>query len=122
MPSQERQGDCQAGARCSRALVRLLLVGLATVVHGAAHASPSATLDQYRAAPRPDDGFALSGGEVGSHLGYSGQLHLDYAREPLVYENVAGRSNSQRLALVRDQLVASSDKLLNVVAGAAPGA
>ncbi|MFI5307630.1 MAG: OmpA family protein, partial [Polyangiales bacterium] len=106
MPSEERQSEGQARTRGSRALLRIMPVVLAASVHGAAHASPSSTLDQYQAAPRPDDGFALSGGDVGSHLSYSGQLHLDYAREPLVYENVVGRSSSQRLALVRDQLVA----------------
>ncbi len=70
------------------------------------HAAPSSTLDQYRPAPRPEDGFASSGAEVGPHLGYSAELQLDYASDPLVFENVAGRSSSQSVELVSDQLTA----------------
>jgi outer membrane protein OmpA-like peptidoglycan-associated protein len=79
-----------------------LCCGHATV----ASAAPSATLDQYRAAPHPGDGFALSGADTGAHLSYAAQLHLDYAAEPLVYEYVAGRSSSRQVKLVREQLTA----------------
>jgi outer membrane protein OmpA-like peptidoglycan-associated protein len=93
-------------ADATRLLAALACCAFLSLAHGVASASPSARLDQYRPAPRPDDAFGLSSGDVGAHLEYSGELHVDYARDPLVYENIAGRSSTQRIALVRDQAVA----------------
>lgn len=69
-----------------------------------AYAAPAVTLDQYDPAPRPEDGFSLSGAQPGSHLQYAASLHIDYARDPLVYENVAGNANTTRVSLVSDQV------------------
>jgi outer membrane protein OmpA-like peptidoglycan-associated protein len=82
----------------------VLLGATLCVVGGAAvRAQPAATLEQYEPAPRPQDGFALSSGETGPHLHLAAQLHIDYARNPLLYERVAGQASS-RVALVSDQV------------------
>src|SRR5689334_3404655 len=69
-----------------------------------ANAQSSASIERYNPAPRAEDGFALSGADPGPHLHYAANLQLDYARNPLVYENVAGDAGTTRLSLVSDQL------------------
>ena len=63
-------------------------------------------VNRYQPAPLPQDGFALSGAEVGEHLGFSASLHLDWADDPLVYEDVRGRSDTELVSLVHDQITA----------------
>ena len=81
----------------------LLAVTLVLAIGGGARAQ-SATLNGYRAAELPDDGFVISGSRVAEHLELAGQLHLDYANDPLVYEDVGGRASSELVALVSDQM------------------
>ena len=61
-------------------------------------------MNRFVPAAHPRDGFSLSRGDVGGHLGWSGSLHLDYANDPLVYESSVGDSDSEGVALVSDQL------------------
>lgn len=89
---------------CKRYVVCALFLLCASGIASSGQASPAATLDQYQPGPRPEDGFALSGAQPGPHLHFAAALHLDYARDPLVYENVAGEPSSSRVSLVSDQL------------------
>jgi outer membrane protein OmpA-like peptidoglycan-associated protein len=80
--------------------------GLALIASGSfftsspAHAEPSAAVNRFAPAAHPRDGFSLSRGEVGGHLGWSASLHIDYANDPLVYERNVGDSDSEGVALV----------------------
>src|SRR3954471_18024544 len=62
---------------------------LALAVVGAGVASPTralaqgVTLDAYRAAETPLDGFVVTRPRALPHLGVAASLHLDYALEPL---------------------------------------
>lgn len=67
----------------------------------------SLTLNQVQGAPLPDDGFAVMRPVVPGAMRFSARLHLDYANDPLVFEDVAGRSDSERTSVVRDQLSAN---------------
>jgi outer membrane protein OmpA-like peptidoglycan-associated protein len=58
-----------------------------------------ATLDQYRAAETSADGFAISRPDDLGRLRFSAQLHLDYASDPLEYEEHGDN------AVVANQLV-----------------
>jgi outer membrane protein OmpA-like peptidoglycan-associated protein len=58
-----------------------------------------ATLDQYRAAETSADGFAISRPDDLGRLRFSAQLHLDYAKDPLEYEEHGDN------AVVANQLV-----------------
>ncbi len=86
-------------ARALHACCALLAVFASPVL-----AQTAATLNGYRATPLPSDGFVVSGAGVGKHLELSLQLHADYADDPLVYEDIAGASGTERVALVSDQL------------------
>jgi outer membrane protein OmpA-like peptidoglycan-associated protein len=98
----------QLGCRQPRSAATTIAaaLGIAWAVQAAtlAHAQQAATLNGYRAAPLPSDGFVLSGADVGKHLELSLQLHADYANDPLVFEDVAGQVGTERVALVSDQL------------------
>src|SRR5689334_11770810 len=83
-----------------------LLATIAWLVLSGGALAQSANVNRYSAAPLPQDGFALSGAEVGEHLGFSASLHLDYADDPLIYEDVRGRSNTELVSLVHSQLTA----------------
>jgi outer membrane protein OmpA-like peptidoglycan-associated protein len=72
----------------------------------AARAAPGVALDQYRAPALSSDGFATARPEVGPHLQFEARLSLDYAHDPLVFENTKGSQQSEHVALVSDQLVA----------------
>lgn len=78
----------------------------ATAVVARAQAQ-SITLNQYQGAPSPDDGFAVMRPGVLTHMQASARLHLDYANDPLVFEDVAGQAGSERTSVVRDQLTAN---------------
>lgn len=62
-------------------------------------------LDRYQASERTLDGFAISRPDDQGHLRFGVQLHLDYARNPLVLETMQPSADSEILAIVRDQLV-----------------
>jgi outer membrane protein OmpA-like peptidoglycan-associated protein len=73
------------------------------------HAAPvvaqtGATLESFRPARSPADAFGVNGGDPGKHLELNLQLYLDYANDPLVYEDVAGDADTELVALVSDQL------------------
>lgn len=68
----------------------------------------SLTLNQVQGAPLPDDGFAVMRPVVPGSMRFSARLHLDYANDPLVFEDVAGQSDSERTSVVRDQLSATA--------------
>ena len=99
---------------------------------GTARAQPAATLDRYRPAPLPEDGFALSGAHVSPHLALSAQLHLEYANDPLVLLASDGPLNEQKGAsdaaswlppnkAYRCQYVARQVGIKRVWAGLRPG-
>ena len=82
------------------------LLGLSSV---AAEASAqSVTLDQFRTAESPRDGFAVSRPTVLPHLGWAAQLTLDYAFNPLVYETSLGSSGTEQYSVVKNQLVGTA--------------
>ncbi|HMI91767.1 MAG TPA: transporter, partial [Polyangiales bacterium] len=67
-------------------------------------AQTGATLESFRPARSPADAFGVNGGDPGEHLELNLQLYLDYANDPLVYEDVSGDADSELVALVSDQL------------------
>jgi hypothetical protein len=66
----------------------------------------SVTVDQFRSAETAEDGFALSRPDDRGHLRVGAQLTLDYALNPLVYEDDRGVASSERFAIVEHQLAA----------------
>lgn len=99
-----RRGRQQAIAGLALASIALLLSGLFAAP--ATRAEPSATLNQFRAASSPSDGFALERPDPRGHLSMGARLQLDYADDPLVFEQLAGQSDSEGARLVSDQLTA----------------
>lgn len=91
--------------RSTRSTLAALLLCLIAPVDGAS--AQSITLNQYQGAPTPEDGFAVMRPVVPGHLRFSTRLHLDYANDPLVFEDVRGQSDSERTSVVRDQLTAN---------------
>ncbi len=81
-----------------------LLVGLLWASVPVAQAQ-SGTLDTYRPAPTPEDDFQLPRPtDLGSGR-FGAALTLDYALNPLVWEDDLGDASSERLAVVEHQLV-----------------
>jgi outer membrane protein OmpA-like peptidoglycan-associated protein len=74
------------------------------IANPSAVAEPAAAVDGYRATVRPQDGFIVNGADVGTHGSYAAQLHLEYANDPLVFEDAASVSQSERASLVEHQL------------------
>jgi outer membrane protein OmpA-like peptidoglycan-associated protein len=89
----------------------VIALGAAVVVlHGAvAEAQDAFAVDRYRAAETPEDGFAISRPDDLGHLRFGAQLHLDYAYNPLVWEDEQGDPDSQNddLTPVAHMLVAN---------------
>ena len=81
-----------------------LIISAALVSPSIGSAQPSAAVNRHVPAPHPRDGFVLQRGEVGTHLGWSASLQLDYANDALVYESTLGESDSEGVALVSNQL------------------
>lgn len=79
----------------------------ALLLASSAGAQESVTLDQYRPAPVPADGFALSRPDSLGHLRMGAQLTASYANDPLVYERRLGESESEGLHIVEHQLRAT---------------
>lgn len=97
--------------KCSfdwRVSAALLLYGALSVASPrAAQAQDPVTLDQYRPAPVPADGFALSRPDSLGHLRMGAQLSVSYANDPLVYERQLGDADSEVLRIVEHQLRAT---------------
>lgn len=87
---------------------RLSLVAVVLCAIPVAASAQSLTLNQVQGAPLPDDGFAVMRPVVPGPMRFSARLHLDYANDPLVFEDVAGQSDSERTSVVRDQLSANA--------------
>ena len=68
-------------------------------------AAQSVTLDTYRAAETPEDGFAISRPADLGHLRWAAQLHLDYAWNPLVWEATQGDASTETASIVEHHLV-----------------
>lgn len=101
-------GTRLAGSTLRLAAVSLIAAFALHAMAARAHAQASAVLNHYRAAPRADDGFMLNAASTGPHLGFEAALHLDYANDPLVYEELASESGTELTALVSDQLTANA--------------
>ncbi len=69
-----------------------------------AAAQPTGTLDLFAASETPEDDFHLSRPTDMGHLRFGAQVHLDYANDPLVYEDDLGDASSESLRIVGDQL------------------
>ncbi len=65
----------------------------------------SVTLDQFRAGETVDDGFHISRPDDIGHIKFHGQVHIDYADDPLVYETMQGTADTERARVVSQQLV-----------------
>ncbi|MDW8247660.1 MAG: transporter, partial [Sandaracinaceae bacterium] len=61
-------------------------------------------LNQYRMAETAIDGFALSTPNDLGHLNGSARLAIDYALNPLVYEAMVGRADTERYPYVENML------------------
>jgi hypothetical protein len=68
---------------------------------------PSGTLDLYSPAETPEDDLQLSRASDFGHLRLGAQLHLDYANNPLMWEDALGDSSSERYSVVRHQVVST---------------
>ncbi len=84
----------------------LLVSGIATFAGTASAQDRAVTLNQYRPAETANDGFAISRPDDLGHMNLGAQLHLDYAMNPLVYEDSLGMANTERLKIVSNQLTA----------------
>ncbi len=69
-----------------------LLVSLSLALPGARASAQGVTLDHYRAAETPRDGFALARPRSLGHLGFAASLHLDYALAPLRAQTAGARA------------------------------
>jgi hypothetical protein len=66
---------------------------------------PAGALDGYAPAQAPEDDLQLSRPTGFGHLRLGAQLHVDYANNPLVWEDALGHSSSEHYVVVRHQLV-----------------
>ena len=78
-------------------------------------AAQRGTLDTYRAAPTPEDDFHVARPTDLGHLDWGAHLHLDYALNPLVWEDELGDSSTERFAVVEHQLVGTVGVALGLV-------
>jgi len=65
-----------------------------------------ATLNHYQPAELARDGFVLSRPIDDGHMQIGGQLHLDYARDPLVFERDSGDPDSIASKVIDNQFAA----------------
>ncbi len=88
--------------------MRLSLLAIALVAATAPSLGEAqATLNRFRASETPDDAFHLSRPTALGHLDFGAQLHLDYAHDPLVYEQTLGDPDTEAAAVVAHQLTAT---------------
>lgn len=95
------------------AVVAAVLVGIVSSPRSVL--AQSATLDAYRPSPTPEDDFHLSRPTDLGHLRFAAQLHIDYALNPLVWENTLGDGSTERLPVVEHQLVGTVGLALGLV-------
>jgi len=79
-----------------------LLAGLAFA--GSTAQAQGFQLNQFRAAETSNDGFAISSPNDLGHLDLGARLTLDYANNPLVYEERIGDAGSERYSVVEHML------------------
>ncbi len=83
------------------------VLALATLITTPALAQDaSVTVDQFRPGETAEDGFALSRPDDRGHLRVGAQLTLDYALNPLVYEDDRGVATSESFSIIEHQLAA----------------
>ena len=112
---RRRRGGAGRGPGAGTAALAVGLLAAASFLAAPAPAAAqSVTLDNYRAAETPEDGFVLSRPTDRGHLQGSAQLHLDYAWNPLVYEQDLGDAGSESASIVEHQLVANLAATLGV--------
>jgi len=87
--------------------MRLSLLAFVLLAAAPAVGEAQVTLNRFRAAETPDDAFQLSRPTALGHLDLGAQLHLDYAHDPLVYEQVMGDPDTEAAAVVAHQLTAT---------------
>lgn len=83
----------------------LILVGAGVV--DSARAQDSARLNRFGAGALTVDDFGVARPVVDGHLRVGGQLHLDYAKDPLVWERTQGDSDTEQFSIVGHQLDAT---------------
>ncbi len=91
-----------------------LLAAGVTGTAGSADAQ-SVQLDQFRPAVTAEDGFQVNRPDDRGHLRFGAQLSLDYALNPLVYEDNLGSASSERASIVEHQLAAHVGLSLSLV-------
>ena len=96
--------------------VALALVSSIAIAQPAA--AQSMTLEQYRAAPTPEDGFALERPTEAGHLRASFGAHLTYALTPLAF--VADTPPFDRVTLVEHQVSLQITAALGLAAPCTP--
>lgn len=86
----------------------LALALVTSVVTGQAEAqnNESVALNQFRASETPNDAFSISRPDDLGHMNLGAQLHIDYANDPLVYEQRLGDSNTEEHRIVAHELTA----------------
>ncbi len=85
--------------------IHALLVAAAVLALPTAALAQTATLDAYTPSQTPEDDFALARPTDLGHLRFGAMLHLDYARNPLVWEDTLGDASTERLSIVAHELV-----------------
>ena len=81
----------------------LLAVAFVSMLPSLGHAQ-STTLNAFTPSQTSRDGFATSTAEDQGHMRFGAQLYLDYANDPLVYEDRAGSPGSESQQIVRHHL------------------
>lgn len=90
----------------TRAALQCLLT-LSVLTTGWVHsawAQPSVRLNRFSPTELPQDGFHVSSAETPGHLGFGGQLYIDYSNDPLELEAARGTAGDVRFSLVEHQL------------------
>ena len=82
-------------------LVALLL---AQAIPTTPASAQSAALNRFQAAETPEDDWHVSRPTDLGHLRFGAQLHLDYANDPLVYEDTAGDADTESARIIGHQL------------------
>ncbi|MBC7173539.1 MAG: transporter, partial [Polyangiaceae bacterium] len=94
------------GMRRRRIAIATLVATLALGVSSGALAQVQ--LEGYRAPENTEDGFAVRSTDVNEHGTLEGQIILDYANDPLVYEADLGDASSEISRVVAHQLTGTA--------------
>ncbi len=80
-------------------------IGCIALVLGSASvtSAQSATLNRFSASETPEDDWHISRPTDLGHLRFGAQIHLDYANDPLVFEEEVGDSGSESARIVGHQ-------------------